>query len=165
MMPVCKITERRSIYRERGTALVMSLIILMILTILGITAMSTSSLEEKMSGNVQESTRAFEVAESALQSALTNVALYQQAGTPTADYPIQPSGAPRRVARVSSTLRIDASNKPITTPPPRGSGFDANKFDTYHFAQGSAVTPDVDSSNTGLNTTINRGIAQIANKP
>lgn len=145
-------------HRERGTALILSLIILMILTILGITAISTSSLEEKMSGNVQEGTRAFEVAESALQSALTNTALYQQTGSPTASYPIDAIGAPHRVARVTSTFSQ-------TTAPPRGSGFDANKYDAYHFRQQSDVSPSVDSANTGLNTTINRGIAQIANKP
>ena len=39
---------------QRGIALVMALVMLMILTILGLTAMSTSSLEEKMSGNIQE---------------------------------------------------------------------------------------------------------------
>jgi type IV pilus assembly protein PilX len=144
--------------RERGTALIMSLIILMILTILGITAISTSTLEEKMSGNVQEGTRAFEVAESGLQRALTDNTLYQQTGSPTANYSIDASGAPHRVSRVTSTFAQ-------TTAPPRGSGFDANKFDAYHFRQQSDVSPSVDSANTGLNTTIVRGIAQIANKP
>jgi len=56
--------------RQRGMALVMSLVILMILTVLGITAMSTATLEEKMSGNTQESTRALEAAESGVNTAL-----------------------------------------------------------------------------------------------
>jgi type IV pilus assembly protein PilX len=49
---------------QQGAALVMALVILLILTILGVTAMSTSSLEQKMAGNIQDLTRAFQAAES-----------------------------------------------------------------------------------------------------
>jgi hypothetical protein len=49
----------------------MSLVILLILTILGVTAMSTSSLQEKMAGNLQDSVRAIETAESGASQALT----------------------------------------------------------------------------------------------
>jgi type II secretory pathway pseudopilin PulG len=52
--------------RESGVALVMALVILAILTILGISAMSTSTLQEKMAGNVQEQTKSFLAAESAM---------------------------------------------------------------------------------------------------
>lgn len=55
---------------EQGTALIMSLVILLILTILGVTAMSTSSLQEKMAGNLQDTVRAIEVAESGASQAL-----------------------------------------------------------------------------------------------
>lgn len=57
---------------ERGTALVMALLILLILTVLGITAMNTSTLEERMAGNTQEATRAFEAAESGINAHLAS---------------------------------------------------------------------------------------------
>jgi type IV pilus assembly protein PilX len=54
---------------QQGAALVMALVILLILTILGVTAMSTSSLEQKMAGNIQDLTRAFQAAESGVDRA------------------------------------------------------------------------------------------------
>jgi type IV pilus assembly protein PilX len=54
---------------ERGFVLVMALVFLMILTIIGLTAMSTTSLEEKMAGNSKEKNLAFQAAETGLLGA------------------------------------------------------------------------------------------------
>lgn len=53
---------------EQGTALVMALIFLLILTILGVTAMTTSSLQEKMAGNMRDQFMAMESVEAALRA-------------------------------------------------------------------------------------------------
>ncbi|NNF95410.1 MAG: pilus assembly protein PilX [Halobacteria archaeon] len=53
--------------RQHGAALVTSLIILLVLTVLGVSAMSTSSLEELMAGNLRDQTLSFQAAESALR--------------------------------------------------------------------------------------------------
>jgi type IV pilus assembly protein PilX len=55
-------------YRQKGTALIVALIFLLILTILGVTAMGTSTLEEKMAGNAKEQNLAFQSAEAALRA-------------------------------------------------------------------------------------------------
>ncbi len=55
---------------QRGMALVFALVVLLILTILGLSSLRTSSLEQLMSGNAQEQTRAFESADSGLSRAL-----------------------------------------------------------------------------------------------
>lgn len=52
--------------RQQGMALVMALVFLLLLTMLGVTALSTSSLEEKMAGNSKDRGVAFQAAESAL---------------------------------------------------------------------------------------------------
>ena len=73
------LSKHRVMYRgplphhQHGMALIMALVILMILTILGVTAMTTSSLEEKMSGNIQEQTRAFQAAESGVSEAISQI--------------------------------------------------------------------------------------------
>lgn len=131
----------------------MSLVILLILTILGVTAMSTSFLEEKMSGNTQEGTRAFEVAESGLQSTLTD---------PTTQFNLGASTVKKYPAINGRVPRVTTSQLQ-TTAPPRGSGYDTN-YDAHHFQQKSEVNATVDSANIGLNTTITRGIVQFANK-
>lgn len=52
--------------REQGVALVMALVFLLLLTLIGVTAMSTTALEEKMAGNMKDKNAAFQAAESAL---------------------------------------------------------------------------------------------------
>lgn len=54
--------------RERGVVLVMAMVFLLILTLIGVTTMSTTVLEEKMAGNMQDKNTAFQSAESALTS-------------------------------------------------------------------------------------------------
>jgi type IV pilus assembly protein PilX len=58
-----------SMKRQRGFSLIMVLIFLVLLTILGVTAMQTSTLEERMAGNLRNENLAFQAAESALREA------------------------------------------------------------------------------------------------
>ncbi len=58
---------RRS--RQEGATLIVSLLILIVLTLIGITSMSTSGLEEKMAGNSRDLNLAFQAAEAALKDA------------------------------------------------------------------------------------------------
>ena len=55
--------------RQRGAALVISLLMLIILTLIGVTAMQTSGLEEKMASNSRDLNLAFQAAEAALKDA------------------------------------------------------------------------------------------------
>jgi len=52
---------------QMGVALVTALIFLIILTLLGVTAMQTTTLEEKMAGNVRDLNLAFQAGEAALR--------------------------------------------------------------------------------------------------
>ena len=54
---------------QSGVVLVICLIILLLLTVIGSTAMQTTSLEEKMAGNLRDKNLAFQAAESALRAA------------------------------------------------------------------------------------------------
>lgn len=51
---------------QRGAALIVALVFLLLLTLLGVTAMGTTSLEEKMAGNLKDKDLAFQAAETAL---------------------------------------------------------------------------------------------------
>lgn len=55
--------------QQRGAALIISLIILLLMTILGVTSMSSSIMEERMSGNNVDRQLAFQAAEAALRNA------------------------------------------------------------------------------------------------
>jgi type IV pilus assembly protein PilX len=53
--------------RQEGVVLVIALIMLVILTLLGISAMQSTSLEERMAGNARDRSAAFQSAEAALR--------------------------------------------------------------------------------------------------
>jgi type IV pilus assembly protein PilX len=54
--------------RQSGVVLVISLIMLMLLTLMATTGMQTTSLEEKMAGNMRDKDLAFQAAESAINA-------------------------------------------------------------------------------------------------
>ena len=56
-------------YRQKGAALAVSLLILMVMTVLGISAMSTTTLQERMANNHRQNQLAFQSAEAALRTA------------------------------------------------------------------------------------------------
>lgn len=56
---------------QRGAVLLVSLMILLIMTVIGIAAMSTTTMEEKMAANSQQRQQAFQAAETALRDAET----------------------------------------------------------------------------------------------
>lgn len=53
--------------RQRGVVLAVSLIMLLVITLLGVTAMQSTLLQERMAGNVREVNLAFQAAEAALR--------------------------------------------------------------------------------------------------
>ena len=56
-----------SLRRERGAALVVALVFLLVMTVLGVTSMRTTTLQERMAGNLQDKNLAFQAAEAALR--------------------------------------------------------------------------------------------------
>ena len=56
-------------YRSQGSVLLISLIMLLVITVAGLTAVKMATLEEKMSGNYQDHQMAFYAAEAALNEA------------------------------------------------------------------------------------------------
>lgn len=66
MMPS---SQPEAIRSQRGVALIMSLVMLLILTILGVSSVQTTSLQERMSNNARDANLAFQGAESAVREA------------------------------------------------------------------------------------------------
>lgn len=131
-----------------GAALIMSMVILLILTLLGITAMGTSSLEEKMSGNTQEITRAFEAAESGLiEWSNTPGSIVLEGTTTSPNYTYGNYGS---AVVTSKFIQM--------TPPKRGSGYGSN-FEAANFEHTSTGTTAV-----GAKSVIHQGLAQIVPK-
>lgn len=92
---------------QRGIALVISLIFLLLLTLGGIAAMSTSTLEEKMSGNLKDQHIAFQAAESALRDGESK--LRQIASAASTQPPANATGSGGIWSSDSPSLNIMAS--------------------------------------------------------
>jgi type IV pilus assembly protein PilX len=136
---------------QRGTALIMSMVILMILTLLGITAMGTASLEEKMSGNTQESTRAFEAAESGLSQAYTAPGVFDLNVKKTNNYSYD-SGKSGSATVVTEFIQF-------TTPRRSATASSAVNFEAANFNQKSTGTTMVNAKSV-----VNQGVAQLVPK-
>lgn len=80
--------------RERGAALMVSLILLLILTLLGLSSVQNTTLQERMAGNYRSSVVAFEAAESALREGETGVDGYLLRPTPSTSGKVKPKDAP-----------------------------------------------------------------------
>lgn len=84
--------------QQSGVVLVISLIMLVLLTIISLTSMQVSGLEEKMAGNSRDQNVAFQAAESALREAETfilnnptGVSVYSSANGLLSTTDIEPS--------------------------------------------------------------------------
>ncbi len=59
--------KRVPLPRQQGVTLIISMIMLLVLTIMGLSSIRDTSLEEKMAGNLKNTNTAFQAAESALR--------------------------------------------------------------------------------------------------
>lgn len=63
------LSKKTILPKQTGAALIISLIILLVMTIIGVTAIQTTSLEEKMAGNIYDRNKAFQSAEAVVRDA------------------------------------------------------------------------------------------------
>jgi len=61
--------QQHGLSEQRGATLVIALVMLLVLTLLGTTAMQSTSLEERMAGNTRDRNVAFQAAEAAVREA------------------------------------------------------------------------------------------------
>lgn len=60
---------KNTFIKQQGAVLIVSLIILLVMTLIGVTAMQTTTMEERMAGNMRDQNFAFQAAEIALRDA------------------------------------------------------------------------------------------------
>ena len=126
---------------ESGAALVTSLVLLTVVTLLAITSMSTNTLEEKMASNSQEVNRAFQTAETGLAKILADDAAFNTTnsvddkGTPfnpaddVYDYTFTDSTVGDGYYAAETIYNAEYRQKTI---PKRGTGWDTT-LAFYHF--------------------------------
>ncbi len=137
---------------QSGAVLIVAMIILVVLTMLGVTAMNTSSLQEKIASNTQEQVHAFQAAETGLNQAFADNLAYDISSTYSG------GAAPTAFAGSADS----ASYMPTFlgfSPPPPGSLYSATSFQAAHFNFRATGT-----SATNLSVVLNGGAYQLAPK-
>jgi type IV pilus assembly protein PilX len=117
--------------RQRGAALVVGLIMLVIVTLLAIGGMNTAALELIMSGNEQYRQRAFAASESGIEIGLTKVATIPQDGADHEASGDVPGAASGEKYTTQSKYLGDDLNIP---------GFSSGKFVGFHYQISSTGT-------------------------
>jgi type IV pilus assembly protein PilX len=151
----------RSARGQRGAALVVGLLLLVVLTLLAISGMTTATLELQMAGNEQYQERAFQAADAGIEEAVqsgiystsTTVGDYTPAANPAVDppTPTRGTGTIACVPSVDDTgTRTDSDDcfeffmrfDDLTgsTPVPGGGYSLGTGFEAYHFVVDSFGT-------------------------
>ena len=102
--------------RQRGAALVVGLLLLLVLTLLGISGMTTASNELQMAGNEQYQERAFQAADAGVERAI-QAGVYDTTATigtyiPSADPNLLPT--PQRGSGVAGCMQTIASDGSVS---------------------------------------------------
>ena len=146
------IASRRA---QRGAALVVGMLLLLVLTLLAISGMNTASLELAMAGNLQYRENAFRAAETGVEQALV-LGMFNPGDPPQRlpetegeTTPIRDTTADAFSATI--TPQLDGAAQPALW----GSSWDS--FSTYHFE----VQSNGESVRNAVATTV-QGVAVIA---
>ncbi len=70
---------QNSIQKQQGTTLFVALIILVVISLIGVTAMKNANIDEQMASNLYQKNLTFQASESAVESTLNDTTLIQQA--------------------------------------------------------------------------------------
>ena len=110
--------------RERGAALVIGLILLMVLTLLAVTGMNTASTELIMAGNEQYRQNAFQAAETGIENAVAVLPTVPQSTIPTVVPNTTTAGTTYAQYTTSTLYEGDDLNVP---------GYSAGKYVGLHY--------------------------------
>lgn len=141
---------------QMGTALVTALVILVVLTLLGISVMGNVSLEAKMAGNTQETNRALQIAETGLAHVYEDLAAF--------DLRLhQKSDPPRPISVFGGTAEVVVFYNSMGSKPRRGTSlettYSADKYASANFEMTSTGRAGADAT-----TVVRQGTTQITPK-
>ncbi len=147
---------------QRGAALVVGLLLLLVLTLLAISGMNTASLELVMAGNTQYYQNAFQAAETGIERSLILGGFNPSAGTERLPAASSDPDVPSGGEPIPGTGGADAFVATITpqlsgAPQPAMWGTSWDSFSTFHF--------EIQSTGTSVRNAIatnRQGVAVIA---
>jgi hypothetical protein len=155
--------QQFQIKNETGSVTVLAVTILMLLTLLGMAAISTSSIETQIAGNEVRHKQAFYAAESAAAYVAWHPDLYGTTNTTLGGsshlFPNSTTGAAyvQYTSLLEGSANVDAAGTQTfdgeviytgSTTPPRGSGYEASGYRAHQYQ----ITCNGHSSNNASET-------------
>ncbi len=136
--------------QQQGAALITALVVLIMLTLLAISTLSTSTMEERMAANSQEINRSFQTADTGLTQifdnpdALNTVATFSASNVSVGNASTDYSSAFRQAVPVGRTSNLAQM-------------WEVGKYSKYYFDLTSTGTTP-----SGISTTLDAGAFQIS---
>ncbi len=121
--------------RQRGAALVIGLILLLILTVLGVSGLGTSAVEVRIADNNKQKEIAFQSAESASREELTNGAAITLTGAEVPGFLMRPQSDYTYELDTGGTSNVNVEVTVDTTYRSRNPapGYEIGTIDAVHF--------------------------------
>ena len=147
---------------QRGAVLFTALVMMVLMTLLAVTMMGNTAIDEKMAQNSQDQNRAFQAAETGIEMAIANSGslntsnAFQADGTNTFS-----QGDTATLGTATTGYGVSVTYTSVflqKTKVTRGSGFDDN-FSNYWFELRSRANTD-----TGASSTVSLGMFQVGAK-
>jgi Tfp pilus assembly protein PilX len=136
-----------------------ALVMMVLMTLLAVTMMGNTAMDEKMAQNSQDKNRAFQAAETGIEMAIAN------SGSMNTSNAFNPDGTNNFSQGDAATLGVAQTGYGVSvtyssvflqkTPVTRGSGFDSS-FANYWFELQSQARTD-----TGAESTVSLGMFQV----
>lgn len=145
-MTINTIMKRSVFLNEKGSALIIAIMLLAVMSVLGIVVMSTSTTEIQLSGNYRNSQESFYTADRAIEYAMQSasggsgtVDLYDDqnntiAGNPVHRTLIAIGQSDLELSNVTATDDRNSVTYISSGAPPVGSGSDASLFEARNYA-------------------------------
>ncbi len=141
--------------RQRGAVLILGLVILLVMTMIGVAAIQTTVLEERMAGNMRQRDLALHAAEAAVQAALSAI---ESQDTPLSSDPTGTNGV-----WPSCDIRAGTTSDACTTYSTR-----ISEWRTKTSWEGEAASSNYDMKYTDIATRLSLptvGLTGVAEQP
>lgn len=148
---------------QQGVVLVISLLFMIIMTIVGVSSMSTNILEEKMVSNVRQQRIIFQAADSCNSQLLKKGKHTFKAGD-WEDVWTDDSDESKRIGIGGMAYYSARYKQQMNTAPPRNSGYSHNKFRASHNVY-ECIGEDKETGSSTVTVSLKQGIYQIAPNP
>lgn len=146
-------THIQRVPRQRGAALITALVFLVILTVIGITALTTTGFEQRMAVNAQQGNRAFAAAETGLQRAINEAGSFDVFSATDRSFSLGDNG-------MAGNAVVETSFVGWAIPKRSASAYSNRKYRSANFDQQSTGTAD-----GGARIVVHQGAMQIVNNP